>query len=311
MPKTKHFALLLYPGFSALCLANAVEPLRAANMLSRRMLYRWRFLSPTATTVQSSSDMPVQTEALQGQTGDFLFVMPSYGDHDTGTGRRQLRAAAKRFQTLVGLDTGSWLLAAAGLLDGHRVTSHWDMLDALEETYPDLTVTRARFEIDGNRASCGGATTTLDLMLHLIELHHGATLALEVAALFMYGEQPPMAQPDRLLPNHQVLRAAAALMRRNIENPLRIGEIAQALGFSQRALELTFQAQTGQTPARLYRAIRLAEARRRVETTRESIAEIATRTGYDDPTAMTRAFRAEYGDTPSALRKYARTRERA
>ena len=310
MPKPKHIALLLYPGFSALCLANAVEPLRAANTLGRQTLYSWSFHSIAAEPVQSSSDMPVQTQALHGQTGDYLFVMPSYGDHDSPQNRRHLRSAADRFETLVGLDTGSWLLAAAGLLDGHRVTSHWDVLDALEEAFPDLTVTRARFEIDGTRASCGGATTTLDLMLHLIETHHGAALALEVAALFMYGEQPPMAQPDRLLPNHQVLRAAAALMRRNIEDPLRIGDIAITLGLSQRALELIFKAHSGQTPARLYRAIRLAEARRRLETTRESIAEIATRTGYDDPTAMTRAFRAEYGDTPSAVRKSALTQYR-
>ena len=186
------------------------------------------------------------------------------------------------------------------------------MLDALEENFPDLTVTRTRFEIDGARASCGGATTTLDLMLHLIESHHGATLALEVAALFMYGEQPPMAQPDRLLPNRQVLRAAAALMRRNIETPLQDRpDRTRPSGLSQRTLELTFKAQADQTPSRLYRAIRLAEARRRLETTRESIAEIATRTGYDDPTAMTRAFRTEYGDTPSAVRKSARTQEKA
>lgn len=305
MQKTKHIALLLFPGFSALCLANAVEPLRAANSLARQRLYSWSFLGLQQDTIQSSSTMPVETQALSGQTGDYLFVMPSYGhlDHDTPQARRALRAAANRFGTLVGLDTGSWLLAAAGLLDGHTVTSHWDVLDTLEETFPDLTVSRARFVIDGNRASCGGATTTLDLMLALIEHHHGAPLALEVAALFMYGERDPRTDPDRRLPDHQAIRAAAALMRRNVEAPLRIGEIATTLGMGQRALELAFKSQTGQTPARLYRTIRLAEARRRIEQTRDSIAEIATRAGYADAAAMTRAFRAEFGETPTALRR--------
>ncbi len=305
MPITKNFALLLYPGFSALCLANAVEPLRAANTLARSDHYDWQFCGLHAGSVQSSSEMPVQTQALRYQSGDYLFVMPSYGhlQHDTPTNRRYLRAASTRFDTMVGLDTGSWLLASAGLLDDRRATSHWDTLDALEETFPDITVTRDRFVIDGNRASCGGATTTLDLMLNLIETHLGATLALEVAALFMYGERVPLTPPTRALPDHQVLRAAAALMRRNIEAPLKIGQIAAALSMSQRALELAFQAHAGQSPARLYRSIRLTEARRRLEQTRDSVAEIANRTGYHDPAAMSRAFRAEFGVTPSAARR--------
>ena len=173
----------------------------------------------------------------------------------------------------------------------------------MEETFPHLTLSRARFVIDRNRASAGGATTTLDLMLALIEDHHGAPLALEVAALFMYGERVPLADPNRRLPDHQTIRAAAALMRRNIETPLRIGDISKSLGMSQRALELAFKTQTGQTPTRLYRSIRLAETRRRLEQTRDSIAEIATRTGYADPAAMTRAFRAEFGLTPRAVRQ--------
>ena len=305
MPKPNHFALLLYPGFSALCLANAVEPLRAANTLSRQSLYTWSFLSLETGTVHSSSDMPVHAEALSDQRGQYLFVMPSYWHlgHDRLHGRQALRAASARFHTLVGLDTGSWLLAAAGLLDGHRATSHWDTLDALEEAFPDITVTRDRFVIDGNRASCGGATTTLDLMLALIEQHHGPTLALEVAALFMYGERDPSQASSRALPNHKLVRAAAAMMRRNVEFPLKISDIARNLHLSQRALELTFKSQTGQSPARIYRSIRLAEARRRVEETRESVAEIANRTGYADPAALTRAFRKEYGATPSALRR--------
>ncbi len=305
MQKPIHFALLLYPGFSALCLANAVEPLRAANTLSRKEIYSWSFHGLEDGTVKSSSGLPVQAEALRHQRGDYLFVMPSYWHlgHDRLHGRQVLRTAAKRFKTLVGLDTGSWLLAAAGLLDGYRATSHWDTLGALEEAFPEVIVTRDRFVIDRDRASCGGATTTLDLMLALIAAEHGATLSLEVAALFMYGERDPQMDPTHALPDHKALRAAAALMRRNIENPLLISDIATEIGMAQRALEQVFQKQAGQSPAAIYRSIRLAEARRRVEQTRESVAEIANRTGYTDPTALTRAFRREFGTTPTALRR--------
>lgn len=300
--------ILLFEGFSNLCLANAVEPLRAANTLARKPLYGWTYYGLGGGELLSSSALPVHPYRFDDTaSGAALLVMPSYG-HDTLDSpqlRRQLRAAAGRFDMMAGLDTGSLLLAAAGLLDGYRATAHWDVLSHLAEGYPQVEVQDHRFVIDRNRASCGGATTTLELMLELIERHHGATLALEVSALFMFGERDPQTNPLRRWPEDQVLRAAAALMRRNVEQPLPIAEIAKQLKISQRRLEQIAQEEVGQTPAQVYRRIRLAEARRRLEQTRESVAEIALRCGYMDPTAMTRAFRAEYGISPRGLRKQA------
>ncbi|WP_058244898.1 GlxA family transcriptional regulator [Thalassovita autumnalis] len=314
MPKpkditTKHIGILLFEGFSNLCLANAVEPLRAANTLARRPLYDWTYYSRSSQTVQSSSALPVQPKPLTGEAaGAALLIMPSYGYHqlDTPDLRRSLRAAAGRFQMLAGLDTGSWLLAAAGLLNGYRATAHWDTLGELAEAFPEVDVVDARWVIDGARASCGGATTTLEMMLELIERHHGATLALEVAALFMFGERDPQMNPLRRWPDDQLLHAAAALMRRHIEEPLSIAAVAEHLQISQRRLEQIARAETGDSPGKIYRRIRLAEARRRMEQTRESVAEIALRCGYRDPTAMARAFGAEYGITPRQARQLAK-----
>ena len=121
MPDTtppRHFAMLLFEGFSNLCLANAVEPLRAANTLARRMLYTWRHVGIGAGIAASSSGLPVRLEALAAQPrGDYLFVLPSYGyaAQDTPGCRAALRAAAARHGCVVGLDTGSWLLAAAAV----------------------------------------------------------------------------------------------------------------------------------------------------------------------------------------------------
>lgn len=304
--RTRSVALLLFEGFSNLCLANAVEPLRAANTLARQPLYSWRHLALTADAVRSSSGLPVQPERLAGQAGgDYLFVMPSYGYERQNTPelRRALREAASRFGTLVALDTGSWFLASAGLLSGRRATSHWDILTHLAEAFPEVEVVDDRFVIDGDRISCGGATTTLELMLALIENHHGAALALEVAALFMYGERDPRIDPLHHMPPQRTVQAAAALMRRNVERPLAIGEIAKGLGLGQRALELAFRTSAGTTPAAAYRRIRLNEALRLLEQTRQGVAEIAERCGYADATAMTRAFRREFGLSPRSMRR--------
>lgn len=303
MPDT--FSMLLFDGFSNLCLANAVEPLRAANTLARSELYRWHFLSLDNAPVSSSSGLPVQATQLSSLlSGSHLFVMPSYGYEALAAPATAsaLRASARRYDVLVGLDTGAYLLAHAGLLDGRRATCHWDTLGQAAEAFPEVDFTEDRFVIDGNRVSCGGASTTLELMLELIERRHGAALSLEVAALFMYGERPPDLDSQRLIPTHRTVKAAAALMRRHVEVPLGIKALAAELHLTRRALELAFQAHAGMSPGTLYRSIRLAEARRRLEQTRESVSEVALRSGYRDATAMARAFKAEFGITPSAAR---------
>ena len=129
------------------CLTSIIEPLRAANTLARRPLYDWAHYALTGAAVHSSSGLPVQPAPLSaGQGGDYLMVMPSYGHRTLATAatRRALRAAGGRFHSLVGLDTGSWLLADAGLLDGHRATSNWDVLPEMAETYPEVRVVEDR-----------------------------------------------------------------------------------------------------------------------------------------------------------------------
>lgn len=307
---TRSVAVLLFPDFSNLCLANVVEPLRAANMLSRRELYAWRFLGAEAGVIRSSSGLPVQISSplTRAPGGDVLCVMPSYRheQHVTPFVLRALRGARRRFDLIAGLDTGSWLIAAAGLMNGRRATIHWDVLDAFAEAFPEIETVESRFVLADDLASCGGATTALELMLALIERDHGAMLSLEVAALFMYGERGPRIDPAQRLPEDRIVRAAAALMRRRIEQPMPIAAVAAELGLSRRALELRFRSNVGETPAGVYRAIRLKEARRLAEQTTLPVAEIAGRCGYADATAMTRAFKAVFGAPPSAFRSSAR-----
>lgn len=301
----REIAVLLFPNFSNFCLANAVEPLRAANTLARRPLYRWQFIGMTADTLMSSSGLPVTpADSLARHPGaDYLLILPSYDTqaHATPATLRALRSANKRFGTLVGMDMGSWLLAAAGLLDGRRATLHWDELDRFAEQFPEVEVRSERMVKEGDILSCGGGTTAFELVLALIEQHHGPMLRLEVAALFMHGERPATDQSPRLSDDHLV-EAAVALMRRNIEAPLPLAAIARRLRVTPRALERRFGAVLGIGPGATYRALRLNTARRLVEQTKLSLSEVATRCGYEDASAFARAFRASFGCTPRSLR---------
>jgi len=299
--------ILLFDAFSNLCLANAVEPLRAANTLARKQLYRWQFLSLDGAVVTSSSGLPVQPEMplARHPGGDYLFLMPSYRFEGLATPAcgRALRSAATRFSTLAAMDTGSWLLAAAGLLNGRRATIHWDEIDRFEETFPEVDVVTSRTVTDGRILSCGGASTTSELILSLIERHHGPMLRLEVASLFMQCADRPVPRAPRADDTGEPVEDVVALMRRNIETPLTIGDLAARLEMSQKALERACLRRHGVPPRRLYQAIRLREIRRLLEGTSLSVEEIAARGGYQNASAMTRAFRKEFGQSPSRLRQ--------
>jgi transcriptional regulator GlxA family with amidase domain len=295
--------LCLYPRFSNFGLANALEPLRAANDLSGRALYRWRVVTPDGGAVASSSGLGLTPEGgLEAARGDALFLLPSYGAaaFDTARHRAALRRAATRHEIVAGLDMGAWLMAAAGLLEGRRATIHWDEFDAFGARFPEVTAAPERVVRDGARWSCGGATTAFDLVLGLIERQHGASLRLEVAGLFMHGEwRGALPAPAS---GEARVDAAVALMRRHLGAPMPLAEVARRCGLSIRRMEALFAAELGASPRAVYRRLRLTEARRLLEQTGLRVGEIAARCGYADPSALGRAFRAETGASPSAWR---------
>lgn len=302
---TQTISVLLFDNFSNYCLANAVEPFRAANTIARKPLYSWHFLSMEGGTVTSSSGLPVETQEWSKITpsGDYLFVMPSYGfERFTSQSGPLLRTARARFKVIAGFDTGAWLLAAAGLLKDRKTTIHWDEFTRFSETFPDTYATEDRFIVEDDLATCGGAATAIELSLKLIERAHTPMFALEVAALFMFGDRLELHDPYHRATTDELVRKAAALMRRNVEMPLSIPTVAERLNVDQRALEEVFNQFLKAPPRKVYKSIRLREARRLVELSTLQVAEIATRCGYQNASALTRAYREEFGETPRAHR---------
>ena len=293
-------SILLFDRFSNHCLANVLEPLRAANDLSSQQVFEWNIVVLGGQRVRSSSGLRLEADAqLADMRGDILMVMPSYGflTHANVTSSRALRAAARRFDILAGLDTGSWLLAEAGLLDGYRATIHWDELDRFSERFSYIDVQKEAVIYDRDRITCGGASTAFALAMQMIEKQHGAALRLRVEHLFSgaYAQRP--------VRRGGIAARAVDLMRAHIEDPLPIAQLAQQLGRSQKHLEQQMLARLGAAPQVIYRRIRLERARQLSLDTTISVAEISLRCGYQDASAMTRAFRSEYGTTPQALRR--------
>ncbi len=305
--------VLLLPRFSNLCLAAVIEPLRAANARAGRRHYAWTVASVDGGQVTASSGVRIAADRALSEipTGGVLMVLASYDYRRAASAplKAALRHHARHGTVLVGLDTGAWLLAEAGLLDGYRATIHHEELAVFAERFPRVEVVEDRYVIDRDRVTAGGATAALDLVLAGIRRGHGRTLAGEVAALFLYAAELPASAPQAALPAHLLerldsrLARAVALMRRHLENPLPLALLARRLGLGDRTLERLFRRHLGTTPRAYYRELRLARARGLLLESGLPVAEIAVRAGFESAAAFSRSFRRRYGLPPRRLRR--------
>jgi len=296
-------AFLVFDDFSNLCMANCLEPLRAANAVTHHHMFDWRILTLDGSPARTSSGIQIVPHGdLRSMTScDYLFVHASYGHtgHDTRPTRQALRAAAARAVTVIGLDAGPWLLASAGLLRGRRATVHWDMLTAFSERFLDVEVVRARYLRDGPVMTCAGALSALDMVLDLVSAHLGEAARLDVEDQFI--KDPP--RTDGTGPGDPLVSRALDLMRDHVERPLSLPALAHRLSCQPRTLDRHFRRSLGAPPGTVYRHLRLSTARKMLEGTGLGVAEIALRCGYESPAALARAVRDRFGATPSALRK--------
>ncbi|RYI32798.1 MAG: helix-turn-helix domain-containing protein, partial [Acetobacteraceae bacterium] len=202
-------------------------------------------------------------------------------------------------------DAAPWVLARAGLLDGYRATVHWEDLEDLAASHPEIDVVPDRFVIDRNRVTISGAAPAADFMLHLIRSRHGAALARQVAASFLAtmrnGSEPQIGEAQDPALDPRVAQALARMEAR-IDAPEPASATARAVGISPRRLEALFRTALGTSPAAHALDLRLQAARRMLTDTRHPVAEVALRTGFSSPSTLSRAFRARFGQPPGSLR---------
>jgi transcriptional regulator GlxA family with amidase domain len=303
---------LLLPHFSLMAFSAACEPLRAANQLSGRPLYDWALISSDGEPVVSSSGLIslVHHAVADAPKVDLVVVCASFTPRLVATPPvlAWLRRLASHGGYLAGIDTGSEVLAAAGLLDGHRATVHWEHLEAFTTDFPDVEATQDLYVVDRRRFSAAGGTACLDLMLHLVRGQHGPELAASVADWFIYsrirpaGEAQRMPLHDRLAAGNPRLLKAVSLMEAAIEEPIPATELARRVGISTRELERLFQRWLKSTPSAYYRRMRLERARALLRQSEISITEVAFACGFGSIASFSRSYKACYGHAPSAGR---------
>ncbi len=304
---------LLVPRFSMMAVASAIEPLRVANRLTGRTLFSWRLYSPDGAPVPASNGLPIVVDAaLDAFAGvPTLVVCPSFDPQlfETKPLLAALRRIARSGVTMVAVDTGAHFLARAGLLDGVRVTMHWEAVPGFREEFPGIAVSEELYEIAGRVVTCAGGTAALDMMLEMIRLKHGEALAVAVSEQFIHdrirdrasAQRMPLA--SRLGTGNGKVVGAVAMMEAALERPVATQALAARLGITARQLERLFRDHLGTTPGHHYLGLRLARARQLVQQTGMTVAEIAVASGFSSASALSRAYRGRYDVAPRADRR--------
>ncbi len=299
----------------------ASEALRIVNQNSGVDLFAWQFVSEDGQDVRASNGMWLQSDCDFDAATQVDVVLLFEGNLPTQHISRRLlgylRAAARFGATVGGVDTGAYALAQAGLAatdDAPDVVLHWEAVPAFRESFPAALPQNSINQSDGNVVFSAGGTASLDLMLDLIERFSDEAMANEVANAMVHSRRDAKTR-QRL--DHQsefdtdnLATAMVRMMEQNLDFPLSLAELAEALNTSKRTLARVSEGTFQISPMRLYLRIRLQAARNYLFYEEHTINDVATVCGFSYPAAFSRAFRAQFDVTPSEFRKTLRNRQR-
>ena len=308
----KRIGFFLPPTFAMLPFISAVETLRAANRYSGKHLYSWHFYGETAVQAIANNGMsqPVESSVHDAQDLNRLIICGPHEPHhyDNDSIVRTLKKLAAAGTSMGALDTGTWLLAAAGLIGERKCTIHWENIPGFREAFPTLDVSSELYEIDDTLVTCAGGDAALDMMLTLISDEHSHELASQVAELFIHpgirrsNDPQRMGVTQRTGVFHPGLVDCLELMEANVEQPLTTAELSQMVGISKRQLERLFRAHMDTTPTHYYQQTRLNAGHQLLEQTSLTVLEVAVEVGFASAGHFSKRFRAHFGYSPRDLR---------
>jgi transcriptional regulator GlxA family with amidase domain len=308
LQKPESFVFFLIEDFSLIAFANAIEPLRIANLVAERDLYRWRLASENGRTAKCSNgsvtNVDLGLEPLA--PGDRLMVVSGVGvrARTSKPAIDYLRKESRRGVRLGAICSGAYVLAKAGLLNGHSCAIHWEFHDAFMEEFHEVVLRRSVFVSDGPIPTASGGPAAADLMLHLIAETHGSELASAVADQMIYNAVRPGDAPQRISFGARyglrsaVLNQAVRIMETHREDPLPTSSIAANVGISTRQLERLFGRYLNCSPRKYYLELRLQRARNLLMQTDLSMTEIGFACGFTSPAHFARSYRQTYGASP-------------
>ena len=315
-----HVAFIVYPGFELLDVSGPASVFNGANRALTRQgkpaFYKVVLASAQGGCIESSSGIALETRPIaELQPGDAQTVLVAGAERESllqamaepalEAALPQLAGKAERFGSVC---TGGFVLAALGLLDGHRIATHWDSCEFFAKAFPKVTVDPdALYVVDGQLWTSAGVTTGIDMALAMVARDLDAAIAGEIAKrLVLYIRRP--GYQSQFSP---VLKAQArsdspfadliGWIQSNLDLALDVPSLAARAGLSERTFHRKFVAATSQTPARFVETARLDTARMLLSRGL-SLKSVAAQVGLFPPTRLTEAFERRFGVAPRLFR---------
>jgi len=319
--KPKDVVIVVYPGVQSLDMTGPLEVFASAQKLiaatgRTEPGYRIKIASLDGAPLTTSSGLeivPGMSLADAPRAIDTLVVPGGAGSADASKDEALLdwiKAVAPSTRRVVSVCTGAFVLAATGLLDGRRATTHWASAARLAERYPAVEVDPEPIYLrDGNVWTSAGVTAGMDLTLALVEEDLDRDAALTIArhlVLFLRrpGNQSQFsATLESQEPEREPLREVQRFVVENPAADLSVEALATSAHMSPRHFARAFRAETGGTPARYVERVRLEAARRRLEDTAAPIAAVAVACGFGTPETMRRVFLRALNVGPAEYRR--------
>jgi transcriptional regulator GlxA family with amidase domain len=312
-------AFILLPEFTLLAFSSFVEVLRlAADRLdgSRQISCRWTILGSNRSPIKSSSGVEVTPWDSISNNDDFDYIVVVGGlirghAHVDSAVLEYLKRADHNRRTIIALCTGTFILAAASLLNSHHASVHWVHEAEFKALYPDVPLSGGTlFSVSPRRITCSGGAAAADVAAYILSRHLGIGAARKAMAglslpAFRSGRDPQVHKPSTWLSriSDPLVRRAILIMGRTIGRHNSVARLCDNLGVSSSSLERAFRKSTGCAPARFNRMLRLAYAQWELLHSGKSITQIATDFGFTDSSHFIQLFHRNYGVTPMALRR--------
>ena len=310
----KHrIGIFVYPDFQLLDATGPASVFEVADFVVKDDSgYNFQLVSEGGGLIRSSSGIAVETANSRNiKQLHTLMVAGGNGAHQARHDTNVCRALAKlgkKAQRITSVCSGTFMLAAAGLIEQQRVTTHWRVSALLARLHPQLKVSADKIWVrDGNVWTSAGVSAGIDLALALVTEDYGESVAKQVAReIVVYykrpGGQSQFSTIEELGGSDNRFKPVLVWIRENIANPIKVEHLAEVAAMSPRNFSRQFQKTIGRTPAKAVEQIRVEEAKNLIETTDIGLDQIATRCGFSDGEIMRRAFVRLFGRAPSALR---------
>ncbi len=310
-------AFLPLPNFTLTPFAGLMDMLRLAadeGDGSRPVKLRWSVIGVDGAPVRSSCGVEIQPWEGLGAPARFDYIIVCGGllrrTHGSDLQiEAYLRAAAAAGATIVGLCTGVFMLAQAGLLAGRRACVSWFHLADFQAQFPDARPDATQlYAVDGPVITCAGGTGAVDVGALIVERRLGPAAAKKALHILVVDAARPASFPQpqpafaEAIADLRIRRAALAI-EQNLGAALSVPALARQAGLSRRQFERLFGAETGFSPAAFIAAMRLRYADWLVRTTDRPLTEIAETCGFSDSAHLSRRYRAKHGRAPSTARQ--------